>query len=41
VNPGRWQDSIFGSMLAHSGKHAPILFAARDEVPPVTRITFL
>lgn len=37
VNPGRWQDSIFGSMLAHSGKHAPILFAARDEVPPVTR----
>ncbi|HXL03465.1 MAG TPA: cell wall-binding repeat-containing protein [Bacillota bacterium] len=37
VNPGRWQDSIFGSMLAHSGKHAPILFLAKDEVPPVTR----
>lgn len=37
VNPGRWQDSIFGSMLAHSGKHTPILFSTRDEVPPVTR----
>jgi len=37
VNPGRWQNSIFGSMLAHSGKHTPILFLTRDEVPYVTR----
>lgn len=35
VNPGRWQDSIFGSMLAHSGKHAPVLFVTKDEISPV------
>jgi hypothetical protein len=37
VNPGRWQDSICGSMLAHSGKHTPILFLTKDEISPVTQ----
>jgi hypothetical protein len=37
VNPGRWQDCILGSMLARSGKHAPILFLTRDEIAPVTQ----
>ena len=37
VNPGRWQDCILGAMLARSGKHAPILFLARDEIAPVTQ----
>lgn len=37
VNPGRWQDCIFGSMLAHSGKHTPVLFVTKDEVPRVTQ----
>jgi hypothetical protein len=37
ANPVRWQDSIFGAILAHSGKHPPILFLTRDRIPPVTQ----
>ena len=37
VNPGRWQDSVFGSMLAHRGKHTPVLFLRSNEVPNTTR----
>ncbi|MGE5588510.1 MAG: cell wall-binding repeat-containing protein [Clostridia bacterium] len=37
VNPGRWQDAISGALLAHMGKHAPILFCRKDDLPAVVR----
>ncbi|HHY33655.1 MAG TPA: LysM peptidoglycan-binding domain-containing protein [Firmicutes bacterium] len=37
VNPGRWQDAISGAILAHMGKHTPLLFCRRDDLPAVVR----
>lgn len=37
VNAGRWQDAISGALLAHMGKHTPILFCRRDDLPAVVR----
>ncbi|MGE5574385.1 MAG: cell wall-binding repeat-containing protein [Bacteroidota bacterium] len=37
VNPGRWQDAISGALLAHTGKHTPILFCRRDDLPTIVR----
>ncbi|MFZ5925692.1 MAG: cell wall-binding repeat-containing protein [Bacillota bacterium] len=37
VNPTRWQDAISGALLAHMGKHPPILFCQRDSIPQVVR----
>ncbi len=37
VNPAKWQDAISGALLAHMGKHAPVLFCRRDDLPTVVR----
>lgn len=31
--PGGWQNAIVATTLSHMGKHAPVLFVERDQVP--------
>ncbi len=37
ANPSRWQDAISGALLAHAGKHPPLLFCESGSLPAVVQ----